>query len=330
MTDKTEIVALPPKEQALEVFSTPKGLDPFIAKIKAEIDSFVPDVSTKKGRDAIASIAYKVAKSKTAIDNVRKDVVSDLKELPKRVDAEGKRARDLLDLWRDEVRKPLTDWEDAEAARVKKHQDGISWLNDAYDVAVNRTACDLQDMKDILASCNALPMDDSWQEFLSEASTAHRKAIDALTGAITAKEEFERQQAELERLRAAEYQRQEKEREEKRIQEAVENAKQLAEITALRESQAAAQREAQLKADLEQAERLHAEAIQAEKDRQEQELAHAEAQRIKRESDHAHKSKIEQDAIESLFHQSGLPMEIAGNIISLISQDKIQHVKIIY
>lgn len=117
-----ELIALPEPESALAVFGKPQGLDPYLAKIKEELDSFVPDVSTKKGRDAIASIAYKVAQSKTALDNIGKDLVAELKDVPKKIDAERKRMRDLLDQWKDEVRKPLTDWEDAEEARKAAHQ----------------------------------------------------------------------------------------------------------------------------------------------------------------------------------------------------------------
>ena len=103
MNETTEIIALPPKETALQVYTTPAGLDPYLAKIKDELDAFVPDVSCKKGRDAIASIAYKVAKGKTALDNIGKELVAELKDVPKKIDAERKRMRDLLDQWKDEV-----------------------------------------------------------------------------------------------------------------------------------------------------------------------------------------------------------------------------------
>jgi len=89
---------------------------PFLAQIRAEIDAFVPDVSTKKGRDAIASMAYKVAKSKTALDGLGKELVAELKQIPALIDAERKRMRDTLDAWRDEVRKPVDDWEAEQAA----------------------------------------------------------------------------------------------------------------------------------------------------------------------------------------------------------------------
>ncbi len=115
MSTETQLAIVPPKETALQVFQQANGLDPYLQQIRAEIDSFVPDVSTKKGRDAIASIAHKVARSKTALDNVGKELVAELKEIPKKIDAERKRMRDTLDAWKDEVRAPLNEWEQAEA-----------------------------------------------------------------------------------------------------------------------------------------------------------------------------------------------------------------------
>ena len=50
MTGNKEIAVLPPKETTIEVYSTECGLDPYLAKVRAEIDGFTPDVSTPKGR----------------------------------------------------------------------------------------------------------------------------------------------------------------------------------------------------------------------------------------------------------------------------------------
>ena len=101
------ISELPEKQQALEVFTVAKGLDPWLEKITVEAKSLVADLTTKKGRDAIASMAYKVRQSKTALDKIGKELVDQLKEQPKLVDAERKRMRDYLDLLAEEVRKPL-------------------------------------------------------------------------------------------------------------------------------------------------------------------------------------------------------------------------------
>lgn len=79
MSAEMQLAEVPPKETALQVYSSANGLDPFLQKIREEIDGFVPDVTTRKGREAIASIAYKVARSKTALDNVGKELVAELK-----------------------------------------------------------------------------------------------------------------------------------------------------------------------------------------------------------------------------------------------------------
>src|SRR3546814_4956942 len=100
------------------VFTTVGAIDKYLDMVRAEIDGFSGDVQTKKGRDAIASIAYKVAKSKTYLDGVGKELTDSAKELPKKIDATRKLVRDTLDAWKDEVRKPLTEWEQAEESRV--------------------------------------------------------------------------------------------------------------------------------------------------------------------------------------------------------------------
>jgi hypothetical protein len=90
-------------------------IDPLIERIEAEVRSHVADLTTKKGRDAIASLAFKVSKSKTALDTAGKALTETQKAEIKVVDDARKKIRDRFDALRDEARKPLTDWEKAEA-----------------------------------------------------------------------------------------------------------------------------------------------------------------------------------------------------------------------
>jgi hypothetical protein len=106
------------KKKALHIFTEPGALDPILHQIEKEALLVAPDVATVKGRKDIASIAYKVAQAKTYIDGVGKDLVAEMKELPKKVDAGRKQARDFLDELKDKVRKPLDDWE-AEQERIE-------------------------------------------------------------------------------------------------------------------------------------------------------------------------------------------------------------------
>lgn len=141
MSEVTDLVVIE-KSSAMAVFTNNEQLDPIIEKIEKEARSLVPDVSTKKGRDAIASMAHKVARSKTYIDNAGKDLVAELKALPKQIDESRRIVRERLDALKDEVRRPLTEWEAEqerikaeEAARVKAEEDRKKFESD-HEIAL--------------------------------------------------------------------------------------------------------------------------------------------------------------------------------------------------
>lgn len=351
----TELASLPPKETALQVFSAPAGLDPYLAQIKQEIDTFVPDVSTKKGRDAIASIAHKVARSKTALDNIGKDLVAELKDVPKKIDAERKRMRDLLDQWKDEVRRPLTEWEQAEEARIQKHRDALAWING------RPTQFEQQEsvyIASAIAELESLPINESWDEYESEAHRAKAASLEALSAALTKRKAYEAEQDELARLRAEAAAREQKEREDRIARDAAERAKQEAEAKAKADQEAAIKREAEAKAAAErrelelrlaaekaEREKLEAEqrAVQAAKDAEARVAAAAEAERQrianeqaaalaeqqKREANKAHKAAINRQALAD-FIAGGLSEECAKVAVTLIAQGKVSSVSIRY
>ncbi len=119
---ENELVVIP--EKAIAVYQCDK-IESLISDIEKEARSIVPDLTTDKGRKSIASLARKVSTSKVTLDGMGKDLVSDWKDKSKAVDAERRIVRDRLDALRDEIRKPLTDWEEAEkeAARIKLETD---------------------------------------------------------------------------------------------------------------------------------------------------------------------------------------------------------------
>lgn len=102
----------------VEVFTGHK-LDELLEAIRKETTTLVPDVSTVDGRKSIASVAYKIARSKTTIDDAGKSLVSGWKKQAAEVDAARKKARDYLDALKDEVRAPLNEYE-AEQARIEQ------------------------------------------------------------------------------------------------------------------------------------------------------------------------------------------------------------------
>ena len=365
MSETTDLIEIP-KANALEVFSADQGLAPYMAKIRAEIDAFVPDVSTKRGRDAIASIAHKVARSKTALDAVGKDLVAELKELPKKIDASRKQMRDTLDAWKDEVRAPLTAWEQAEEARQQRHQQGIEWFRLRAD---ENRSLDAAELRASIAEVQARAVDASWEEYEAEAHCVKARALESLTQALAAREKADAEQAELARLRAAEAEREQKEREERIAREAAERAQREAEAKAQAEREAvirreqeakaaAERRELELKLQAEQAEKAAAQAkadqiaaehraeqerlaaIEREKQaaedarlaeikRQADAKAAEEAEAARREADKAHKGKVNRAALDA-FVAGGMPEECAKLAIKLIAKGQIPNIRITY
>lgn len=365
MSAQTELAAVPPKDTALQVFQTANGLDPYLRKIREEIDAFVPDVTTRKGREAIASIAYKVARSKTALDNVGKELVAELKEIPKKVDAERKRMRDLLDAWQEEVRRPLNAWQAAEDDRVDRHQARIQQLRDLVDVETLFA----EGIRFKISQAEAVVIDEGFEEFEAEAHQAKAKTLESLRASLAMQEKHEAEQAELERLRAETAAREQKEREERIAREAAERARLEAEHKAQAEREAAQRREQEAKAaadrrelelklQAEQAERAKAQAEadrvateqRAEQERQaaarqaeeaaeqarqdERRRADAAAaenlrQQEARESDKAHRASINRAALEA-FVAGGMTEQCAKQAITLIAQRKIPNIAISY
>jgi hypothetical protein len=129
-SEKNQLITIDSND-ALELFTDETKLKEliFIATLKTR--TLIPDVFTEKGRKDIASMAYSVARTKTYLDSIGKDLVSHYKEIPKKIDSVRKFARDSLDLLRDEVRKPLDKWEN-EQAQLKL----IEEIKDAHIVAL--------------------------------------------------------------------------------------------------------------------------------------------------------------------------------------------------
>lgn len=274
MSEKTELVAVPPQETALQVYQAPNGLDPYLQKIREEIDTFVPDVSTAKGRQAIASIAYKVARSKTALNDLGKKLVDDLKEVPKKIDAERKRMRDTLDAWQEEVRRPLNEWQAAEDARVDRHTGMLDWLRSLTDDLAELPALDI---KACIKSAEEVSIGPEWEEFEAEAGREKDKVLTTLRAALAKREQYEAEQAELARLRAESEERERKDREERIAREAAEQATREAEAKVQRERDAEAQR-------------IRDEQAAAEKRENDLKLRAAEAERL---AEQAKREKIE-------------------------------------
>lgn len=141
MSEVTDLVVIE-KANALTVFKSADQIEEILARVEREVMSFVPDVTTAKGRKEIASLAYRVSQTKSYLDGLGKDLVADLKEIPKLIDANRKTVRDRLDALRDKARQPFTEWEEEqerikaeEQARIKAEEDRKRFESD-HEIAL--------------------------------------------------------------------------------------------------------------------------------------------------------------------------------------------------
>ena len=295
-------------------FFKPGGSEAVLAALFAEVRKQAAelDISTESRRAAIASLAYKVAKSKTALDKARKDLVADQKEALKAIDREGARIWDELEALQAEVRKPLTDWENAEKERIGNHEAALKLIQEAAVMPPGHTSGDVSARIAYVSQLHERP----WEEFKSRADLLTGQVIIALETTLQLAKEAEAQRAELARLRAEETNRKERERIQAIRDEAAAEERRKAEALRI-EQAAAAERErqrieherakAEAKAKQAEAERIAAEerAAQAVRDaeaRRIREAAEAEQKRIAAEKEAARVLEAERIAAKQRQH----------------------------
>jgi hypothetical protein len=343
-------LALPAATDLLDAFRAPDHLDSLIGRIESEARSQVIDLSTAKGRAACASLAFKIAKSKTALDSAGKALNEQARAHINKVDAERRRAWDRLEKLQAEIRAPLTEWESAEKARVDAIKARIERLRTAHESVTHGTA---EQIGALLARVEVTAIDDTWAEFTADAARFKDQAIATLRNMHAIAAEREAQAAELARLRAEADARAEADRKRAEAEAAeqsrlaaekaeadraawIEREKQEAAAAAAKEAEAhakaaaeqaakeAADREARLLAELKAEQDRTERAAQAERDRMAAE-AKAEADAMaKRKADTAHRARIQAAIAEAL--EAYMAMGAMG-VADAIIGGAIPHVK---
>ncbi|MEX6207911.1 cell envelope biogenesis protein TolA [Proteus mirabilis] len=301
---------------ALDLFTAPEKVNQMLEHIKSlaeeerkELDS---DFSVAKNRKAFASLAYKVAQTKTYIDKEGKAVVDKLKELPKKVDASRKIFRDELDALSTDIRKPLTEWEAQEKAReeaeaLKKqievdHEEALQ-MNELFDLRKaeeeRKRIAREEEMKRQAAEQARLEAERKAQQEIEAAARREREAKEAA------------ERAEREKQEAIQ-----------RAEQAAKEAKEKAERDA-KEAQERAEREKQLAIEAERKKVQEAEQARlAEKERKRQEEA-------KRQADKEHRRKYNQETLQALASH-GFDEKLATEFIKLVASNKIPHMTMNY
>ena len=274
---------------------TAENVDEILEKIRKEATDFKPDISTKKGRAEIVSRAYKVSRSKTALIELGDTLTEESKRQVKTVNTEKKRIEGLMDELRDDIRKPLTEWENIDKERVTALDLRLDVLK-LYESKIIEAETS-EELNNMLQAFD-MTYDHKWEEFSDRAEVTRNRIKPLITKARDDKHEYEKQQIELEVLREKEEKHKQEERDQKIADEAAAEAKQKAEEKAANEKKAAEDKAEREKQEIED-KRIAAEeaTAQAEKDRKDaEEKAAANAQKaadeLKETEEKAERDKV--------------------------------------
>lgn len=312
-----------------------KAFDAFLTKVRAEVALAGDDVTTDKGRKAIASAAYKVAKCKTALDNAGKALTDEWRQKTNEVNEARRHVRETLDALKDEVRMPLTEWEQAEKARQERAASIMDELKSVRDnpAPFGATA---EAVTDRLSEVQAQALDaDTFGDQLGFAEKVKAEAVEALTAAAERIRREEAERAELEALRREKAEREAREAEEAEAKaRAEQEAAHAAEAEERRkreaaEAEARAKRmaeEAAEKARVEERQRIEREQREA---AAREEAAAKEAERQARNK--KHRREVETAAAGALAaHVEGLSDDQAAAVITAIAAGYVPRVAVQY
>ena len=244
-----------------------------LASIEKQIEEFAPDIETDKGRKAIASLAYSIAKRKTTYDDAGASLTEEHRRQVKTIDEIRRRIRDALDALKLRARKPLDDWESAE----EKRRHAINATRELFkQAAIIRADATLEGLAAMRRRVEEATVDEAFFGGYARDAIAERQtALDMIDATGARIEAANAERAELERLRSEEATRKRNEEAEARSKAAAEaearRQQELkdAEARAAREAEERTREEARIAQEAEQV-RRDEEATKVERQRQEE------------------------------------------------------------
>jgi len=336
-----------------QVFA-PGGVMALLARLEADVRAVKTDISTAIGREQVRSLAYKVTRSKTALDSMGKALTDEWRARTDAVNAERRTIRERLDALAEEVRRPLTAWEQAEKDRVAGHERALAEMVEAPGYGAMETPAELELRLSYLRSYPAR----DWREFAARAADTLAAEIERTERLLTAARKREAEAAELARLRAEEAERARQEaarlqaeREARIAAEAAEKAQRQAEERAAHAARVAAeQAEAERRAAErqrceaeERAARAEAAAAEAARRAEAERIAAVEAERRRvaqaeeaarqaeaaRAADRAHRGRVNKAAADALL-STGITEAQARLVVTAIVSGSVPNVSIRY
>lgn len=244
------------KTHLLEFFKSPENLDELYGVIEAKAKGLVADVSTKEGIAQIKSCARQIASVKKRVDDFGKDVVSELKALPKVIDENRRIFREKMETLQDEIRKPVTEIEERQ-----KELERIAGIH------TNLIGAGSDEIKTEISKLEEIEVtEEKWKESTEKAKTVIEGEMNALHVLLDAAVKRENEARELEELRKKQEEAERIIREQKIREEAERKAKEEAEAKARAEKERLEREKAEAERRAEEAEKARIEAEKREEE----------------------------------------------------------------
>lgn len=334
MSEVTDLTVIEIKPDQAPALYSAGGLNGFLEQIR-ELAKEVPDVTTKKGRDRIGSLARMVGSSKSAIEKPGREYLKRLKEAVKPAEEELRVFTRECDAIRDAILKPRDEWE-AEQERIKAeeamnalHAEVLA-MNEEFD---RQLAARIESDHEM-----ALLMNDAFDREQADKAAeaerqriAHEEEIKRLAEEKAKREAAEKAQREIDAAAAREREailaKERAERERIEAQQRAEREQREAAERAEREKQAAI--EAERRKAQEEADRIRREAEQREQARLAEEKRKADEQ-ARREADVKHRKTVGTDIVKALVTNTSLTRDQAIEVLTAVKDGRIPHTGISY
>lgn len=332
--DRTEVITAVTKDPSLALRHT-VWFDAYYKALQADVTEHVPDVTTEAGRDQIKSLAFRIVKARTGIEDQRKRLTENWRKLTDSVNLAGRLVRQKLEALEETARKPLVEWQAKEDARKADIEQAIQWLKDAAVVTFEDTAASVSERLARVRGINDLSVE-RFGERQDEAQNWYDQAVAALSTALARLLKSEAEAQELAELREQQRRVAEAQAEKDRLAAASQMAA-AREAEEQRRIQAAAEQaaeQARLKAEREAQEKIDEANRQLEKERREREAERRAQQaeeeaRIVREQDVAHRREVNSGILVAVM-ALGVPEAEARKVAVALIQGVIPHVTVQY
>ena len=154
------------------------GTDTVLAEIALKVEGLVTDASTKKGRDEIKSMAYKVTRTSTFLEKMGKALTDDLNKQKAPIMGERNKVKETLSALAAKIRQPLTDYENAEKDRIAALETKLATcFPDLSNKIPHMSALQL---KEDLEFTEKIAIEGNFAEFAERAMIAKMAAIEML------------------------------------------------------------------------------------------------------------------------------------------------------